>query len=259
MSIRVYQNRKRYFSDKDGVDTILFLDFLRQKVYNFVFYEGRQVVIAFLRGKNQELSILKQQEFILDYAKKRGIAIDLTELDNSSLSTPLEERESFLEMLRSLKEGDTILIYDTTSLSNKVGELVKTFDCVFKHGITVHICKRELVIDKSIDASFMMSMLAKQREQNRGVLQKSIGRPKGSFSKSKFDPFKQDIVKMLEEGMSVSKIAKKLGFSRSSLKDYINSRSLKEIANLQHISDVQKVNLHINDFGQNEKCPLTDG
>jgi DNA-binding CsgD family transcriptional regulator len=104
----------------------------------------------------------------------------------------------------------------------------------------------------------MMSMLSKQREKNRSISQKSIGRPRGSFSKSKFDPYKQEIVQMLEEGMSVSKIAKKLSVSRSSLKDYINSRSLKEIANLQQISEIQKVDLHINDYEVNEKCSLTN-
>jgi len=62
-----------------------------------------------------------------------------------------------------------------------------------------------------------------------------MGRPKGSFSKSKFDPYKSRILEMLEAGISVSEIAKKLGVSRSSLKDYINSRSLKEIIDSKNI------------------------
>jgi len=56
-----------------------------------------------------------------------------------------------------------------------------------------------------------------------------IGRPKGSKSSSKFDVYQREIVSFLSEGMSVSAIARELDVSRSSLKDYIESRGIKEL------------------------------
>ena len=56
-----------------------------------------------------------------------------------------------------------------------------------------------------------------------------IGRPKGSKSSSKFDVYRGEIVSLLRKGMSVSAIARELELTRSSLKDYIESRGIKEL------------------------------
>jgi uncharacterized protein (DUF433 family) len=66
----------------------------------------------------------------------------------------------------------------------------------------------------------------REEQKNR---QNQIGRPKGSKSKSKFDPFVSTIIENLKEGMNVSAIARDLKVSRSSLKDYIESRKIKEM------------------------------
>ena len=188
------------------------------------------MVIAFLRGKNKLFSTSAQQEFIIDYAKKSGIAIEMTEIDNDLSSKTLENRKTPLDLLDSLKFGDTILIYDLWVFSQKVGELAKVFDCILRHGINVHICKQEMIINSKMPSGILINLLSQQREKNLINKNSSMGRPKGSFSKSKFDKYKSQIVTMIQEGLSVSEIAKRLEISRSSLKDYINSRSLKEIA-----------------------------
>jgi DNA invertase Pin-like site-specific DNA recombinase len=216
------------------------------------------MVIAFLRGKIRDYSISYQQEFILEYAQRNAIAIEMTELDNSLPSTSLEEREVLLTLLKSLKPNDSLLVYDIASFSKKVGELAKVFDCILKHDINVHICKQNLIINNQTSSALLMSILSTQREKNIKKEATSIGRPKGSFSKSKFDKYKLEIVKMLEENLSVSEIAKRLGVSRSSLKDYINSRSLKEIVDLQNNAGNVQVNLNIVEVERSKKCPLTN-
>lgn len=49
------------------------------------------------------------------------------------------------------------------------------------------------------------------------------------MSKSKFDIYRPRVIELLEAKTSVSEIAKILGVSRTSLKDYINSRGLKDL------------------------------
>jgi DNA invertase Pin-like site-specific DNA recombinase len=216
------------------------------------------MVIAFLRGKIRDYSISYQQEFILEYAQRNAIAIEMTELDNSLPAASLEDREVLLTLLKSLKPNDSLLVYDIASFSKKVGELAKVFDCILKHDINVHICKQNLIINNQTSSALLMSILSTQREKNIKKESASIGRPKGSFSKSKFDKYKLEIVKMLEENLSVSEIAKRLGVSRSSLKDYINSRSLKEIVDLQNNAGNVQVNLNIVEVEHSKKCPLTN-
>ncbi|HIP03140.1 MAG TPA: hypothetical protein EYG75_06455 [Campylobacterales bacterium] len=214
------------------------------------------MVIAFLRGKNKLFSTSAQQEFIINYAKKNGIAIEMTEIDNDLSSKILENRKTPLDLLDSLKPGDTILIYDLWVFSQKVGELAKVFDCILRHNINLHICKQEMVINAKMPSGVLMNLLSQQREKNLVDKSSSMGRPKGSFSKSKFDKYKSQIVAMIQEELSVSEIAKRLEISRSSLKDYINSRSLKEIAlskeNKENIQEAEQLFVLPNP----DECPL---
>ncbi len=193
------------------------------------------MIIAYLRGKNRNFSISYQQEYLIAYALRKGIAIDLTEIDDDPFSTILEERKTLLDLIHSLKKGDQILIYDLWVLSKKVGELTKIFDCILKNDVSIIVGRQDIVINSEIPLQTIISLLSTQREQNLQTRKKVMGRPRGSFSKSKFDPYKSQILEMLEQNISVSEIAKKLGVSRSSLKDYINSRSLKEIIDSKNI------------------------
>ncbi len=193
------------------------------------------MIVAYLRGKNRNFSISFQQEYLISYALKKGIAIDFTEIDDDPFSVVLEDRSTLLQLLHSLKEGDQILIYDLWVLSKKVGELTKVFDCILKNGISVILSRQDIVIDANTPLQTLVYLLSEQREQNLHAQKRVMGRPKGSFSKSKFDKYKTEIMEMLERNISVSEIAKRLGVSRSSLKDYINSRSLKEIIDSKNI------------------------
>ena len=216
------------------------------------------MVIAYLRGRRQDVSISDQQSYILEYAKNTGISIDKTEIDIASYSMPLEDREEFLKLLKSLKEDDMILVYDIYSLSKKVGELVKIFDCIVKHKIKLNLCNDGIIIDNTSSASFILDLLSKTREINLQNKNSSVGRPKGSFSKSKFDTYRQKIVSMLSKGYNVSTIAKELSVSRSSLKDYINSRSLKDIAKLEDLP-IKNMESSVNNiYADGTKCPLTN-
>ncbi len=217
------------------------------------------MVIAFLRGKNKLFSTSAQQEFIIKYAKNHKISIDITEIDNDLSSQVLETRKTLLNILKSLKKGDTILIYDLWIFSQKAGELTKVFDCIFRHHLKVHICKKDLIIDDKIPSIIIINLLSMQREQNLIDKKIDIGRPKGSISKSKFDKFKSQIVSMICENLSVSEIAKRLKVSRSSLKDYINSRSLKELAKSKLTNKRKDMNKNKTfKFPNPNECPLTD-
>ena len=216
------------------------------------------MVIAFLKSKTKFLSTSDQQDFIIKYAREKKIAINMTEIDDDLTSLTLEKRSTLLEMLDKLKSGDTILVYDLWVFSQKVGELAKVFDCILRHGISVHICKKEIAIDAKVPAGVLVNILSEQREKNLAVKNANMGRPKGSFSKSKFDIYKNQILKMIQEELSVSEIAKRLDVSRSSLKDYINSRSLKDIA---YSSEKKYNNSDTNKpfvLPDPNECPLTD-
>ncbi len=175
--------------------------------------------------------------------KQTLIKLDNTEIESSDNNKTLEERTEFKGFLRSLSYGDTILVYDLWVLSNDMGELAKILECMLKRDIALYICNENVHIDISTPPLEVLTILSKYREKN--LLKKpenSQGRPKGRMSKSKFDPHRVQIIDQLSLGDSVSKISRSLEVSRTSLKDYINSRGLKELVKAKKKSIKRKTN-----------------
>jgi response regulator of citrate/malate metabolism len=98
-------------------------------------------------------------------------------------------------------------------------------------------------------------------DQLRQTLQaqekKVIGRPKGSKSNSKFDQYISDIMLYLKEKKSVSEMARVLNVSRSSLKDYIESRELKQVVSGSLLPEAS--NNTQEDIINSIICPNTQG
>jgi len=195
------------------------------------------MVVAFLRAKHTHISIMDQQRFLIEYAQQHDLDITRFEIDNSTEAQELESRDEFMSFLQSLKEDNTtVLTYDNISLSRKVGELTKIFQCMLKRSITLHIAQKDLIIDKNFPTLMLLEVLVAQRAENKKIIQtsKHLGRPEGSLSKSKFDKYQDAIIGYLISKVPVSTIAKNLQLSRSSLKDYINSRHLRDIAEIKN-------------------------
>jgi DNA-binding CsgD family transcriptional regulator len=75
----------------------------------------------------------------------------------------------------------------------------------------------------------VLGLLDSFRQSLQNIEHKVVGRPKGSRSSSKFDKYLKEIMQYIKEGKNVSEMARILQVSRSSLKDYIESRELKTL------------------------------
>jgi len=188
------------------------------------------MVYAYLRAQNIRFSIVLQEKSIEEFAAQKGFIIDEKEVEISSYNKSLEDREDFRRFLHSLKSGDKLFIYDLSLFSNRVGEIVKILNCLFKRGVEIYISKFFIKLNENSPAKIVVSLLNDLRESFKELKNRGLGRPKGSISKSKYDIYRDDILKYLKEGKSVSEISKLLNISRTSLRDYIVSRNLKELA-----------------------------
>jgi len=185
---------------------------------------------ALLKGKTDKANIILQQNTIIKYAKHHQISLDSTEIEGSDSTKVLEERQEFKGFLRSLNSNDNLLIYDLWVLTDDIGELTKILECLLGRLITVYICNLNLIVTNTTPVLEVLTLLAQYRgktlTRDKEIIQ---GRPKGRMSKSKFDTYRAEIIQYLEVGDCVSKIARTLNVSRTSLKDYINSRGLKDL------------------------------
>ncbi len=183
---------------------------------------------AYLRQVPGAKNLTLQQKSVIGHALGIGIEIDKEVVEHSSKNRPIEERKQFEEFMHSLAAGDNLIVDEIWTLSDRIDELTKILGCMMSREINLYIATNGMLVTKETPIGRLMPLLNEQRHVENEK-KSGVGRPRGSKSRSKFDTLQPKILQMLKEGMSVSAIARELGVNRSSLKDYIESRSLKEL------------------------------
>jgi len=186
------------------------------------------MIVSYIRPDKDFDGVYEQLKLINGYADQKGILINEELVDQTSQNKRLVDRHEVVQFFRSLN-GDTLIIYDTWTLSSCIEDLVQMFSCLLKNGNTIHFVKPGVIIDRKSDTMVVLGLIDQLRQVLQDDAKKGIGRPKGSKSSSKFDMYLEQIIDLLKKRHSVSEIARVLGVSRSSLKDYIESRELKEV------------------------------
>jgi len=186
------------------------------------------MIYAYIRQIPNVSHLVEQQRDILTFSLTKGLEIDKEVVEYSTKNLVIEERTEFEIFLQSMKEGDTVLVSSIEMLSDKAEELIKVINCILSHSINLWLVKSNKVINKETSMVDIFPLLNALRQEEKEKTN-HIGRPKGSKSASKFDVYQTQILHFLAEGMSVSAIARELEVSRSSLKDYIESRGIKEL------------------------------
>lgn len=186
------------------------------------------MVVSYIRAEKNFENVIEQLKIISAYCDRENLIIDKEMIDQTFQNKRITDRNDVVTLFRSL-HNDTLLVYDTWVLSINIEDVVQMLSCLLRNGIEIHFVKSGIVIDRQSDTMVVLGLIDQLRQTIQNEEKKEIGRPKGSKSASKFDFFLDQIITELKEGHNVSDIARLLNVSRSSLKDYIESRSLKEL------------------------------
>ncbi len=186
------------------------------------------MVYAYMRQVPGFPHLTTQQSDILSFALRNELNIDKEVVEYATKNLLLDERKDFEEFLQSMQEGYTVIVSSLFVLSDKVEELIKVINCMLSHSVNLWIVDSNMVMNKDTSMVEIFPLLNALRQEEKEKTNQ-IGRPKGSKSNSKFDIYQREIISFLSQGMSVSAIARELEVSRSSLKDYIESRGIKEL------------------------------
>lgn len=186
------------------------------------------MVYAYMRQVPGFPHLTTQQSDILSFSVKHALKIDKEVVEYATKNLLLDERKDFEQFLKTMKEGNTVIVSSLFVLSDKVEELIKVINCMLSHNVDLWVVDSNMVMNKETNMVEIFPLLNELRQEEKEKTN-SIGRPKGSKSSSKFDVYQREIIAHLTEGMSVSAIARELNVSRSSLKDYIESRGIKEL------------------------------
>jgi len=197
---------------------------------------------AYLRQMPDNNNMSDQQRNILSFSLTQNIDIDKEVIEYSSKNHLIEERKKFEAFMHSLEENDTLVIDTLSVLSDRAEELIKIINCMLSRRIDLYIASSKTLLNKETTVVEVFPLLNDLREAQKAK-SNQIGRPKGSRSSSKFDVYQPKIISFLKEGLNVSAIARELEVSRSSLKDYIESRGIRELVegSWMEINQPQKI------------------
>jgi len=187
------------------------------------------MVIAYIRPDKNFLAAHEQLQHVDSYAIANNLTIDEEFLDHTSQNKRLDDRRDVTEYFQSHSKV-TLLVYDVWVLSTNMEDLVQMASCLLKNEYKVHFIKHSVIMSQQSSAMLILGLMDQLRQKLQENAKRVIGRPKGSKSSSKFDVYISELLAYIREGKSVSEMARLLDVSRSSLKDYIESRELKQVA-----------------------------
>ncbi|MGL4581199.1 MAG: recombinase family protein [Shewanella xiamenensis] len=153
-----------------------------------------------------------------------GVSIDRHFIDTCSGST--QERPALSELKAYCRDGDTVVVHDISRLARNIADLIELINFFNAKGVTVEFKKEAMkfTVDQSNPMNTLMlnllgsvyqfereMMLERQRE---GIAKaKSAGKYKGrplSVSET-------EVIQLLEQGISIRKIANELGISTTTV------------------------------------------
>ncbi len=199
-------------------------------------------IVAYLRASTDKQDLNDQKLELLEFARKKSLAIDeFVEITISSRKTSKQRRID--ELLNLLNDGDTLLVTELSRLGRSTTEVITLVNSLAHRSIRVIVLKQNLDISQQdINSKVTLTLFSLFSELERDLISlrtkealaskkrqgQILGKPKGTIQKSKFDKHVEKIKELLEYGLSVRKISSVLEYNNHiALNTYINKRNLK--------------------------------
>ncbi|MEO8973208.1 MAG: recombinase family protein [Ktedonobacteraceae bacterium] len=201
--------------------------------------------LAYIRVSDDKQDVKNQRHEILEASRLKDIKIDdFISITITSRKTAAQRRID--EALQRLEEGDTLIVTELSRLGRNTAEIIALVNELVKRGIRLLALKQHidlssgqhdmsskiivtvfsLLAELERDLISMRTKEALSAKKSQGV---TLGKPKGTIQKSKFDADLPRITELLSLGLSVRKIASLLGYTNHfALNTYVNKRKLRE-------------------------------
>lgn len=198
--------------------------------------------LAYLRASTDKQDTNNQKLEILEFARKKDMPIDdYIELTISSRKTQKQRRID--ELVSRLNPADTLIVTELSRLGRSTAEVIGLINALVEQNVRVIILKQNMDIQQQdMNSKIIITLFSLFSELERDLVSArtkealaakkaqgiTLGKPKGTIQKSKFDEHADKIKELLDMGLSVRKIAKFLGYSSHiGLNTYINKRQIR--------------------------------
>ncbi len=201
-------------------------------------------IISFIRiNKNNEEYTQNQAIGIAKYLHSNNLQLhNNVEIE---INVP-EDEEKISTLLTDCKRGCTILVYDLNVFGRTISSILDMLKNLLNGGVRIVSISQNLDLESKDDMltkmilgiigmtisleKDLMSLRTKEALTAKKLDGMSLGKPKGTIQKSKFDKKRDKIEELLAVGLSVRKIAKLLGYNNHiGLNNYVKKRNIREL------------------------------
>jgi putative DNA-invertase from lambdoid prophage Rac len=201
-------------------------------------------VVSFIRvNQNNTEYTDAQAEGIVKYLKENNLQLEKN--IEVEVNIPNEE-ENIFKILETCQNACTLIVYDINVFGRTSIMILKNIKYLLDYGVRIISVKQNLdflnsndmltkmilgIIGMTINLEKdLMSLRTKEALIARKLDGRSLGKPKGTIQKSKFDLQRDKIEELLGVGLSVRKIAKVLGYNNHiGLNNYVKKRNIREV------------------------------
>ena len=201
-----------------------------------------QKIFTYVRNnENNEKYTEEQRICIKSYLEKNNIT-DFKKIE-INISAPTEEK-NILELLKNCEMNSTIIVSNLNVFGRTIETILEIVKFLLSNKIRIIVVEQnlDLIDDKDMLTQMilgvismaiglekeLMSLRTKEALSAKKLNGMSLGKPKGTIQKSKFDMQREKIEELLAVGLSVRKISKLLGYNNHiGLNNYVKKRKIK--------------------------------
>jgi DNA invertase Pin-like site-specific DNA recombinase len=200
-------------------------------------------ILTFVRvNKNNDEYTNEQKEKLDLYVSKNSFQVyQSIEIE---INTPDEENK-ILDLLKRCEPKSTLIVYDLNVFGRTIETILEIVKFLLSNKIRVMVVKQnlDLIDDKDMLTQMILGMISMTLNLEKDLMSlrtkealaakklkgESLGKPKGTIQKSKFDKQRDKIEELLAVGLSVRKIAKLLGYNNHiGLNNYVKKRNIRD-------------------------------
>jgi putative DNA-invertase from lambdoid prophage Rac len=199
--------------------------------------------LAYIRVSDDKQDVKNQRHEILEAARLKDLKIDdFVSITITSRKTNQQRRID--EVLTRLQRGDTLIVTELSRLGRNTAEIIVLVNELVQRSIRLIALKQHIdLTDHDMSSKIIITVFSLLAELERDLISMrtrealaakksqgvTLGKPKGTIQKSKFDADRGRIEELLKIGLSVRKIAKILNYpNHHSLNTYVHKRGLRE-------------------------------
>ena len=197
-------------------------------------------IYGYLRVSTSGQDLSNQSHELIAYMTKHRMPLHEI-VEETASGTKSYKARALGPLIDKCKTGDTLVVCEVSRLGRSIIEIMEILGVCLKKGVVLKTIKENLTLDGSLNSRVYLFCFALCAEVERSLLSArtrealsarrtagvTLGRPRGSLSKSCLSGNEAEIQAFLEKGVSQASIGKLLGVSSTTLHAFIATRGLK--------------------------------